>query len=185
MLWKKIDSQNTALKAGNSNIINADASIKKLLASAKKNKIFLQAFPLKPIASTQQIFFAFEQSFSALKQKTAFSQKPELEFLLRLSGKKQIKEIWQHFGLKKGRQEIVIVAAGKDKDKVKRALKEAEEILGFKESKNLLEKNLKRNFKFIQSVYSIEAGQLQAFKGAKEKALQQLVLEKMALLSVG
>lgn len=169
------------IKSGSVNINNLAATIKKLSLCSSRKK-FVQLCPIEPISSLNQIIFAAEQAIDSFNKGTNFSKKIELEFLLRLSGTRQINKAIGKMLLKEGRNRVVLVAAAKKREKVKELLKEIEKQVGFREDGNLM-KGVGKNKKYLMEIYSLGEEELESLMD-KENALEEAVLEKIALVAL-
>lgn len=175
--------------SGTADIIDAGATIKKLmvlpksLSSGNEKEIIFQAFSIMPVISEFQIEAAVEQTFSAFEGKNNILSRPSLEFLLRLSGKRELNDALDACGLKNGKQGICIAIFAGTKEECFGLYEKAAEILCFKEDETLFEKNFKKNKSKIRELFEIPAGK---FKGPEEKKLaESFAIEKTALLSLG
>lgn len=141
---------------------------------------------LVPLVSERQVWVGLLHSIQAFESNSNISKKPEFEILLRLSGKRQIKEALKLFSLKeKANQEVVLVGWGKNKKALKEKAQNLGQSLGFAPKTNLFSKNFSKNKKLILESYGISQNQISSFNGWKEKdAIEALVLEKMALLGL-
>lgn len=171
-----------AYKTGNITVLNIEETIKNLLLLGKKHSCILHAVKVKPIASQKHLFHALDQTIDSFSKGSNISKKPEIEAMLRLSGTRQFENALKILGLEKRRNEIVLFSFGKNAEK---AVKEAAKAIGLKEDKNLLEKNLKKNFSYLKELYEIPDLELKALKDlGKLKALEFAVLEKIALIAL-
>lgn len=165
-------------------IDNVDAAIKSFLAFAAEQKIFLQVVSLRPVAGKNHVMFALEQTFSAFETGTNFAKSAELEFLLRLSANKQIEKALDILGLKPGKNEALAVVAGKEKKSVSAAFAFLKKSIAFKPVKGLLEKNAQKNAAEIKQIFQISSAELAALSDKKSSALEEAVIERVALLSL-
>jgi len=74
---------------------------------------FAQALPRGAAASASHIIFAYKQSTDAFRKGTNLLKGRNLEFLLRLSGEKQLGKALEMAEIKGKTRETVLVAAGK------------------------------------------------------------------------
>lgn len=174
MNHQKINSNFCSIKTGNINY--KESTIKSLLAlNAGEN--FCQIVPANKACSFNQAFFAFEQATDAIEKKTAFSEKPELEFLIRFFGTKQINAALGLAEMKTGKNTVLLVCAQKEQKKLDELFAKAKKELGFEEKKIQLGKNKKE----LMEIYGIPKNALESMKGQKN-ALEKLVIEKNALV---
>ncbi len=174
-----------SLKSGIACIEDIDKTIKTIMSVASGKKAFAQLCSLKPICSARQAEIAFEHAHSAIAGKTAFAKSLEIEFLLRLAGTKKIDAALKILGLRNGEQEALLIICAEDKKTVNETEKEIKKSIKFGENAELLNTNLKRNFKYIQKTYGITDNELYALSNMrKEDALQQAVIEMVALVAL-
>lgn len=183
---KKIGNQFLLLEFGSININDAKVSFKKASNFFSSKNEFIQFFSIKPVSSEQQIFHALDNALTSFNSKTKkpFTKTLSLEFLLFLTAQKQLNTALDLLELKKGKNLVGTIAFAKSKQKLAKAKTFFKNELEFKPEKNAIEKNLKKNFSFLKKTFAITDAELKTFSAPKEKALQKLVLEKIALLSL-
>ena len=86
MLSKKIGKQEFSLLKGRISKNSYEESIKKL-SLASRNE-FVQIVPSRLIGGQNHLLSAIENTISAFQSRSNFSRKPELELIIRLTGKK-------------------------------------------------------------------------------------------------
>ena len=193
--------------SGTADIIDAGATIKKLTVTAfsaetlqgksparprwalpnlepGENFLILQAFSIMPVISQFQLESAVEQTLSSFEMKSSILSQPSLEFLLRLSGKRELDDALDVCGLNEGKQEICIAIFAGTKEGCIGLYEKAGEILCFREDETLIEKNFRKNKNKIMELFEIP---LEKFKGREkeEKLAESFAIEKAALLSLG
>ncbi|MFH1587613.1 MAG: KEOPS complex subunit Cgi121 [Candidatus Diapherotrites archaeon] len=177
-MFKKFDIKFFLIFAGLANIEDSGTTIKKLLVGAKNRKTFIQLISLKPIASEQQIIFALEQSMDSFAKKTNFSKSLELEFLTRLSGQRQIGKAMDLFGLGEGKNEVALILYSENKKNSEKLFDWVKKEIDFREKKNLISANAKKNRKFIAEIYGIGKEEM------KILPLRESVLERIAMVAL-
>lgn len=179
-MLKTIDSHFAEIESGKANIKNTNLLIKKLSETAKKG-VFLQVLRAEAICSPEQFWFAAKHSVSAQKEGTAFSPRMEIELLLRITTTRQINRAVEIAGVRDGAQEVVILGLALDKSALETEMKQLEKEIDFKNNKALLEQSAKKNRAALMKAFGITEGELQALKGKKGKALENAIIEKIAL----
>lgn len=151
-----------------------------------KTTPFFQLVSLLPLVSEKQVWLAAEQACAATDSGMALSKKPEFELLLRLAGKRQIKESLELLSLKEtGAQQAVLVGIGPATKTLKIKAQNIGHSLGFRAKPGLFHQNFSANKKRILQSYAISEKQISAFAGwTKKDAIEALVLEKIALVGL-
>ncbi|MDO8428477.1 MAG: KEOPS complex subunit Cgi121 [Candidatus Diapherotrites archaeon] len=182
---QKIGPGFVLIKTGYLTINTVEESINKTLALLSRPSEFAQIISVKPICSMDQIFFGADQAQEFFTQNLGITSSIPLEFLVRVTAQRQLKDALVLAGLKQGKQSVCLVFYSNSKDRVQQAFKKFEELFEFKEKKNLLEENCKQNFSDLCFLYNISETELNVinFKN-KTKALQSLVLERIACLEL-
>lgn len=169
-----IDSHIIGIESGKTNIQNAESVIKKLSETAKAG-VFIQLVQSKAICSNNQILAAAKHAITATEQGTAFSQRLEIELLLRVTATRQIGKAVETAGIKEGEQEITIIALSKDKKALEDAIAETKKELNFKPAKT------KPDTTYLKKIFNITDNELLALSDKKETALELAIIERIAL----
>lgn len=177
---KTLDAFFAGIELGKANIKHSELVIKKLSEQAKK-AVFLQLLNAKAICSEQQFLFAAKHAISALSEARAFSNRLEIELLLRITATRQIGKALEIAGIKNGAQEIAILALSKEKRAMEKAMGEIKKEISFKPNKNFWKNSSKKNKAFLMKKFNITEIELAALKDLKEKALESAIIERMAL----
>ncbi len=174
------------LQAGLLNINSLDSLLKKLSSANSSPNTVFQLVSLSPLISKRQVLAAMEHACSAFDSKTAISSRLEFELLLRLAGKRQIKESLELLSLKEeAEQEAVLIGIGLDKKQLEKEAQNVGQQLCFRPQNRLFEKNFQKNKPLILKSYGISEKQIRSFGNRKEKdAIESLVIEKMALVAL-
>ncbi|MEK6941415.1 MAG: KEOPS complex subunit Cgi121 [archaeon] len=170
----KVNSHFCEIKTGNINY--KESTIKSLLA-INKNGNFCQIVPAQTVCSFLQAFVALEQTLDAQSNNTSFSEKPQLEFLIRLYGTKQINAALDRAELKTGKNMALLICAHKSRQKLNALFSKAQKELEFAGQKFQLGANKKE----LMKLYRVSNAQLQSMKGEKN-ALEKLIIEKNSLV---
>lgn len=148
---------------------------------------FVQFFSSKVVSSEEQIMHALDNAIASMCSRKSFTKSLSLEFLLFLTAQRQLNKALDLLKLNKGKNSVCVLAFCKSKQNIAKAKQFFKKELCFvpkKNVKNVIENNLKKNFSLLKKIFAIEDAELKVFALPTEKALQQLVLEKIALLSL-
>ena len=160
---------------GKAVIKELDNTLKNIAGILAKNQCFGQVVNARAIASEKHIRQAVEQSLAAFGQEGSnFSNRQEMELLIRLSGRKQIGKAVEALGIKEGMQEIAVIAAGENGEK---AVKEIALFLKLEKTRH------KPDAAFLKKAFGISEKEL-AILLEKEKAVESAVLEKATLVEL-
>ncbi len=162
---------------GQLTVKSTDETLKRLSEKASEHGIRYQIASSHKIAGKLHVEWAARQALEAFDERTALTKSWEFEFLVRLSGQRQLEKAFEHFGIHKGRQHVALVAVG-SKPKAIAFEKWAEKELGFK----LVP--FKVDQKAVQEWFKISSAELTALKDLKEP-LEGAVLERVALAGMG
>ncbi len=176
-----LTGQQVFIEFGLININNVDATIKNISTSLEKKnfnsvKDFWQVCNANIVSSPNHVLFAFFHSIQAINSKNAFSKNIQLEFLCRLTATRKIHLALKNAELKKGNQMICIIISSSNNKQVNEMKKIIEKELSFKS------RDFELNFEFVKKFFKVTDTELNALNDySKEAALQELVLEKIAL----
>ena len=182
---QKIGTGFVLAKTGFLTIKNVEESINKTLALLPEKCEFSQVCSIAPIVSETQILSAVGQASSFQAQNIGISTKLPLEFLVRLTASRQVKDAFEKVKLKQGQDPVVLVFCSPHKQSVQPAFKQFCSRSEFIEKPGLIQKNLKENFSQLCKLYTVSETELKTVN-AKDKfqALQNLVLERIACLEL-
>lgn len=155
-------------------------------SSLREQQTVFQLVSLSPLVSERQVLAAIEQACFAIDSKTAISNRLEFELLLRLAGRRQIKESLEILSLKEGKeQEAVLIGIGFDQKQLRKEAQNLGQRLGLRLRNGLFEKNFAKNKNLVLKSYGISPRQISSFESRNEKdAIESLVIEKMALVAL-
>lgn len=156
-------------------ISDVDEFLNKVKNFSEENKVIIQVFDADLIYGKKHIISALEHAKRAMKQGRNTTNSIEKEILLYAAGERQLKLAIQKIGIKKGKKDIAIIFANKNRDLnklVKKFLKE----FNLKRDDKLLEGNEDTLKKFGLSKEEITTV-------SKDK-YQDLILEKVAMVDV-
>jgi len=176
MIQLKLNSHICGIKTGIINIHSEESFIKSLLEQNYRHN-FCQVVPLNKVCSRFQVFVALESAIEAIKNKSAFSKKLELEFLIRFFGTKQISKTFKYAKLKKGNNNVLLICAQKNQKALLKLFKKIENVSEFKEKKIVIGSNKKE----LSDFYGISKKELKTLKYLNNP-LEAAIIEKNALV---
>jgi len=143
-----------------------------------------QCVDAKLVAGREHAIHAAKLCLEAFRNRENHVQKKELEFLLWISGKRNIEKAMLAFGIEGKGELFVVSASAKSRNEAERAMKRlvAElEIRALKEKRGRSAAEIRR----IMEFYGIPEKSFAAFpKESRETVLEKLVLEKISLLAL-
>ena len=173
------------VESGIISIESVEKSINNFSQILQSSDCFGQIVNAKAIASEKHCLAALEQTITAFESNFGIAKSKSIELLLRLSGKKQVSEALQLMQLKQGKQETVLVIAGKKEKKVKECFEKAVKEFNFESNLAILKQNPKKNFEFLQKAFCVSEGELESLAVfERKKALEKAIVEKIALLEL-
>ena len=170
MISKTIGKHGFSLLKGEITTDSYKESIKKLTLGFG---VFTQLIPSRLVAGENHIWFSLEQSLDAFEQKTAFTKKPELEFIIRLVAQKQLNKALENAEFK---QEPLVLVIGSENKKIIDKIKET---LNFEEKDIQLGLNKKELVKF----FGIEKQEIESLADI-QNPLEELIIERCAFVSL-
>lgn len=90
---------------------------------------FAQLCPLRAVVSARHLAFAYEQSISAFEKRTSLLKDMHLEFLLRLTGERQVGRALDKAELRRGTSKSVLVVAAENREGLMRNFRVAGDAL--------------------------------------------------------
>lgn len=182
----KIHCKTAVIKAGSANISDIERVLKEIEGIAAKG-CFVQLCSLRPVAGFLHVQAALGQALSALERKNSFSKNPSLEFLLRLTGKRQIGKALKIAGLvedvKGEKQNVLLVIAGSQKKELAEAETKIKKLISFSGDNTLFTTNAKKNKRFIMKTFGISERLLTTLSDLPNP-LESAAVEKTALLAL-
>ncbi|MFH0714856.1 MAG: KEOPS complex subunit Cgi121 [Candidatus Diapherotrites archaeon] len=151
----------------------AEETLKKLSERALALELKAQLVRAEKIAGKTHCEWAAFQAEEAFSAGQNLTRAWETEFLVRISGQRQIEKALDGFGLRKGKQNCALVVLG-PKEKADKLKKWAEKELGFKSAPFKMEQ------KKVQEWFSVSDAELKALSDLKNP-LESAVLERVAL----
>jgi KEOPS complex subunit Cgi121 len=142
----------------------------------------LQFFDADHIATDEHLYFAVLNALQAFKAKTNCSKSVAMESMLYASAQRQISKAIEHIGVKPESCNLAVVIVAEDEKQVEKQLKELTEYFGCSPDGNVLQLT-EQKIQKIKAAFQVTETELATQKALQEKALVDLVIERMALLS--
>ncbi|MEM3783542.1 MAG: KEOPS complex subunit Cgi121 [Candidatus Bathyarchaeia archaeon] len=164
-------------------IANVEALLEKAKKGVSKNTE-VQFFDARFVATWQHLYFAALNALKAFKNHENISKNLAIETLLYASAQRQIRKAMELLGVKQNSKEIAVLIIGEKAGEVDSAIKAISKTVGGKRDDEVLELSREKIEK-IRNIFEISSVELEAItrEGAVEKALTDLVIERMALLA--
>jgi len=156
----------------------------KKIRKKRGSNVETQFFDAKFVASWEHLYFAALNALTAFKNKENLSKSIAMEILLYASAQRQIRKAIELLGIKPETVEIALLIIGQNPETVKSALPMISASINVQHDDTVLELSEKKR-RIIQKAFRISDLELKTVmkKDRVEKALTNLVIEQMALLS--
>jgi len=156
----------------------------KIIRKEKRANLEIQFFDAESVATWQHLYFAVLNALTAFKNKENISKSLAMETMLYASAQRQIRKAIKLLGIKPNSSKMAVLIIGEKPETVKSALlmvskhvnaQRDDAVLGLSEEKAII----------IQKTFGISDLELKTVmrKDGLEKALTDLVIERMALLA--
>lgn len=156
----------------------------KIIRKEKPLNAEIQFFDAESVATWQHLYFAVLNALTAFKNKENISKSLAMETMLYASAQRQIRKAIKLLGIKLNSSKVAVLIIGEKPETVKSALlmvskhvnaRRDDAVLGLSEEKAII----------IQKTFGISGLELKTVmrKDGLEKALTDLVIERMALLA--
>ena len=180
MRLKEFERFALAYAPGKAMIDSNGATIKNLSKAAEGPAAAFDRFfiVLKPLASEAQLWQAADQTVNAFLEKANFVNQPGLEFLLRVSGRKQLPQALDLLEVREGLNDCLLVACAETPARARNAFLQASKLVSFLEEPGLLARSAKKNKAFLMKTYGLPPEAL------KVCPLEELVLETIAMVAL-
>jgi tRNA threonylcarbamoyladenosine modification (KEOPS) complex Cgi121 subunit len=160
---------------------------KEFLDKVSKEKpagVEVQFFDAKRVATWQHLYFAALNALTAFKNKENISKSLAMETLLYAAAERQITRAVELVGIAATSSDVAVLIIGKETCKMESALSMVSKNIGGQRDEKVLELS-KDKVATIQTVFDISEAELRTVmeKNDVEKAMTDLVVEKMALLA--
>ena len=156
----------------------------KMIRKEKPLNVEIQFFDAKFVATWQHLYFAALNALTAFKNKENISKSVAMETMLYASAQRQILKAMKLLGIKPDSSEIAVLIIGEKPETIKSALSMVSKHVKSEPDDTVLELS-KEKATIIQKIFEISSVELRTIvrKDDLERALTDLVIERMALLS--
>jgi len=150
----------------------------------KPSDVEIQFFDAKFVATWQHLFFAVLNALTAFKNKENTSKSLEMEAMLYASAQRQIRKAMELLGIKPDTSDVAILIIAEKPETVKSFLSIVSRYVGGQLDDTVLELSEEKTA-IIRKFFRISDVELETVmkKDGLEKALTNLVIERMALLA--
>lgn len=168
----------------NAKILDVEKFLAETKASLGKDVEF-QFFDAKFVATWQHLYFASLNALKAFKNEENISKSLAMEAMLYASAQRQIQKAVELIGIKPNSSEIAVLVIGGNANDVKLALSAVAKLLTAERDDRVLTLS-KEKIEVIKKVFEISEAEINAAmaEGTFEKAIIDLVIERMALLAI-
>jgi len=143
----------------------------------------IQFFDADLIATQEHLYFAVLNALQAFKNKTNLSKTPAMETILYASAQRQIQKAIERCGIKPKTKSMAVIIIGDDPKQIGNALREVTISVGSDPDADVLELTRNKEAK-IRKAFEITDQELRTVEnGNPEKAIVNLVIERVALLA--
>lgn len=156
----------------------------KTIRSGKQANVSVQFFNAERIATWEHLNFAVLNALTAFRTKRNISKNLAVEVMLYASAQRQIKKAIEFIGVKSGRADVAVVVVGETAEAVEAAVTSVSTHFCRKPNERVLElspakmQEIRRAFMITEKELAVVTK-----KGDAERALVDLVIERMALLA--
>jgi KEOPS complex subunit Cgi121 len=150
----------------------------------KPPNVEIQLFDGKFVATWQHLYFAALNALTAFKNKENISKSIAMETMLYASAQRQISKATKLLGIKPNSSEIAVLIIGEKPETVRSTLAMVSKHVKSESDDKVLELSNEKA-KSIQKIFEISNVELKTItrKDDSERALTDLVIERMALLA--
>ena len=176
--------KHVAIAGFKSNKIKDIEEFFKMMRKEKPLNVEIQFFDAKFVATWQHLYFAALNALTAFKNRENISESLAMESLLYASAQRQIRKAMKLLGIKPNSSEIAVLIIGEKPELVGSALSLVSKQVKAKRDDTVL-KLSKEKAADIQKIFVISDVELETVmkRDGLEKALTDLVIERMALLA--
>ncbi|MHA1608370.1 MAG: KEOPS complex subunit Cgi121 [Candidatus Freyarchaeota archaeon] len=178
------------LKAGICGVRVAGVDVDGALGAARQVEeslgVAVQLFDASLVATWEHVFFSALNAVKAFNSGRGIARTIGMEFLVRMSGQRQISVALEMFGLKPGIRELGVLVVGEDESHVKSAIQRLVGCLKGVMDEGVLELNLKKAER-IKKVFNVKDEELAAVGTSKKEnflfeALAKCCIERSAVM---
>lgn len=150
----------------------------------KPSGVEMQFFDAQLVATWQHLFFAALNALTAFGNRDNISKSVAMESMLYASAQRQIRKATSLLGIKPNRSEIAVVVIGEELESLKSALQLVSEQVEGERDDTVLRIS-KEKAATVRKVFGISDVELETVmeENGWEKAVRDLVIERMALLA--
>jgi KEOPS complex subunit Cgi121 len=159
----------------------AEAFLKAERKQTRQN-VEIQFFDAQLIATQEHLYFAVFNALEAFRSKMNRSKSPAMESILYASAQRQIQRAIELLGIKPQTKNMALIIIGEDPKQIQAALKAVTECVGSEPNERVLELNKTKEAK-IKKAFEITEDELKTQEDGAQKAIVNLVIERVALLS--
>ena len=160
----------------------AEAFLKANRKQTRQN-VDIQFFDAQLIASQEHLYFAVLNALQAFKNKTNLSKSPAMETILYASAQRQIQRAIERCGIKPQTKSMALIIIGEDPKQIQNALQAVTKSVGSEPDESVLEMAKNKEAK-IKKAFEITDEELKTLEnGNQQKAIVNLVIERVALLA--
>ena len=161
---------------------SAEAFLKANRKQPRQN-VNIQFFDADLIATQEHLHFAVLNALHAFKSKTNHSKSSAMETLLYASAQSQIQKAIGCCGIKPKTKSMAVAIIGDNIEQIRNAVKTISEGVGSEPDETVLDLSKSKETR-IRNAFGITKEELETQKNeSKEKAIVNLVIERVALLS--
>ena len=144
----------------------------------------IQFFDAEIIATQEHLYCAVLNALQAFKNQTNLSKTPAMETILYASAQRQIQKAIERCGIKPKTKNMALIIIGDDPIQMRDALEEITKSVGSDSNESVLTVT-KNKEAIIKKTFKISNQELKTVieNGETEKAIVNLVIERVALLS--
>jgi tRNA threonylcarbamoyladenosine modification (KEOPS) complex Cgi121 subunit len=143
----------------------------------------IQFFDADLIATQEHLYFAVLNALQAFKNKTNHSKSSAMETLLYASAQSQIQKAIECCGIKPKTKRMAVTIINDDPRQIRKTLEATSECIGSEPDETVLVLTKSKETK-IRKAFEITQEELETQKNeSKEKAIANLIIERVALLS--
>jgi len=156
----------------------------KRIREEKPSNVEIQFFGAKFVVTWQHLYFAALNALTAFKNKKNLSKSVAMETMLYASAQRQIRKAMKLLGINSDSSEMAVLIIGEKPEKARSALTIVSKYCNAQRDDTVLEL-LEEKATVIQKEFGISDVELETImkKDDLEKALVDLVIERMALLA--
>ena len=150
----------------------------------KLSNVQIQFLDANLVATWQHLYFAVLNALTAFNNKQGISKNLAMEIMVYASAQRQIRKATEFIGIKPNSSNIAVLIVGGKPEAVKSTLSTIMKCIDGERDEAILELS-KEKAAIIQRAFKISGAELETVTGTegREKALIDLVIERMALLA--